>query len=97
MTRFDWTATLLGAMFTSGLFLDGWAHSHGRVDTRRTSPPSPRRGIGWSPHLWLGAVVFAGIIGWLVSYLVLLPRVASSQRPNAPQHLPPRLPTDATS
>jgi hypothetical protein len=27
-------------------------------------------------HLWLGVVVFAGVIGWLLSYLVLPPRVA---------------------
>jgi hypothetical protein len=33
-------------------------------------------GLGWSTHLWLGVVVFAGVIGWLLSYLVLPPRVA---------------------
>jgi hypothetical protein len=33
-------------------------------------------GVGWSPHLWLGVVVFAGLIGWLISYLVLSPRLA---------------------
>jgi len=38
------------------------------------------RGIGWSPHLWLGVVVFAGIIGWLLSYLLLPPRVAPDVR-----------------
>jgi hypothetical protein len=32
-------------------------------------------GIGYTPHLWLGVVVFAGIIGWLTSYLVLAPRL----------------------
>jgi hypothetical protein len=37
------------------------------------------RGLEWSPHLWLGVVVFAGVIGWLVSYLVLSPRVAPVQ------------------
>ncbi len=33
-------------------------------------------GIGYSPHLWMGVVVFAGVIGWLLSYLVLPPRGA---------------------
>jgi hypothetical protein len=32
-------------------------------------------GIGWSPHLWLGTVVFCGLVGWLQSYLVLPPRL----------------------
>ena len=33
-------------------------------------------GIGYSPHLWMGVVVFAGVVGWLSSYLVLPPRAA---------------------
>ncbi len=32
-------------------------------------------GIGWSPHLWMGTVVFCGIVGWLLSYLALPPRL----------------------
>ena len=32
-------------------------------------------GIAWSPHLWLGVIVHCGIVGWLLSYLVLPPRV----------------------
>ena len=32
-------------------------------------------GIAWSPHLWLGTVVFCGIVGWLLSYLPLPPRL----------------------
>ena len=43
------------------------------------------RGIGWSPHLWLGVVVLAGIIGWLLSYLLLPPRVASGEKPSVPR------------
>jgi len=31
-------------------------------------------GIGYSPHLWMGVIVFAGVVGWLLSYLVLPPR-----------------------
>ena len=37
-TRFDWIATVLGAMFTGGLYLDGWAHTHGRVDDSFLTP-----------------------------------------------------------
>ena len=29
---FDWTMTILTAAFISGLYLDGWAHTHGLVD-----------------------------------------------------------------
>ena len=39
-------------------------------------------GIGWSTHMWVGTVVFAGIIGWLLSYVVLPPRLESG--PDAP-------------
>jgi hypothetical protein len=35
-------------------------------------------GIGWSSHLWLGTVAFAGLVGWLASYLMLPPRVAAA-------------------
>jgi hypothetical protein len=34
-------------------------------------------GIGWSTHLWTGIVGFAGIVGWLISYVVLPPRGAT--------------------
>ena len=36
-------------------------------------------GIGYSPHLWMGVVVFAGVVGWLLSYLVLPPRGAAGR------------------
>lgn len=29
---FDWAMLALGALFLGGLYLDGWAHNHGRVD-----------------------------------------------------------------
>jgi hypothetical protein len=32
-------------------------------------------GIAWSTHLWVGTVVFAGVVGWLLSYLILPPRL----------------------
>lgn len=31
-------------------------------------------GIWWSLHLWTGAIVMAGVTGWLISYLPLQPR-----------------------
>ena len=35
-------------------------------------------GIGWSPHLWLGVVAFCGVVGWLLSYLMLPPRLEAA-------------------
>ena len=32
-------------------------------------------GIGWTPHVWLGVIVFTGVIGWLLTFLVLPPRL----------------------
>jgi hypothetical protein len=32
-------------------------------------------GIWWSVHVWVGAVTFAGVTGWLVSYLVVPPAI----------------------
>lgn len=34
-------------------------------------------GTSWSVHLWTGVVVEAGIIGWLMSYLVVPPAIPS--------------------
>jgi len=31
-------------------------------------------GIAWSIHLWVGSIMLAGLAGWLLSYLLLLPR-----------------------
>jgi len=36
-------------------------------------------GIGYTAHLWIGMVVFAGVVGWLLSYLVLPPRGAGDR------------------
>ena len=32
-------------------------------------------GISWSTHVWVGVVVFAAGVGWLLSYLMLPPRL----------------------
>lgn len=31
-------------------------------------------GLAWYIHLWLGAIVATGLIGWLLSYLILVPQ-----------------------
>jgi hypothetical protein len=38
-------------------------------------------GIGYSPHLWMGVLVFAAVIGWLLSYLLLPPRAIVLREP----------------
>jgi hypothetical protein len=32
-------------------------------------------GIWWSVHVWAGVIGVAGLVGWLVSYLVVPPAV----------------------
>jgi hypothetical protein len=32
-------------------------------------------GVGWSIHLWLGVTILAGVTGWLLSYLLVPPRL----------------------
>jgi hypothetical protein len=36
-------------------------------------------GVWWSVHLWSGAIVLAGIVGWLLSYLPVPPRAAGAR------------------
>jgi len=36
-------------------------------------------GISWSIHLWLGSTVVAGIIGVLLSILLLPPQIPNEQ------------------
>jgi hypothetical protein len=45
-------------------------------------------GIAWSPHLWMGTVVFCGIVGWLLSYLVLPPRLQPGLEDRDPDRMP---------
>ena len=57
---FDWTMTVLSALFVGGLFLDGWAHAHGRVDQTFFTP--------WHAALYSGflatALVLWGGLVW---------------------------------
>src|SRR6266566_3590952 len=36
--RFDWIVVLLEAWWVGGLFVDGWAHEHGKVDQSFFTP-----------------------------------------------------------
>src|SRR5215813_14259640 len=47
--RFDWTMVLLSAWFLGGLYLDGWAHTHGKVDQSFFTP--------WHAVLYSGQLV----------------------------------------
>lgn len=51
--RFDALATALGVWTVSGLYLDGWAHTHGRVDQ---SVVTPWHGVLYSGFLALAAL-----------------------------------------
>lgn len=37
------------------------------------------KGWWWSVHLWTGAIVLAGLVGWLLSYLILPPQVPQAE------------------
>ncbi|MBM3219686.1 MAG: hypothetical protein FJZ38_13605 [Candidatus Rokubacteria bacterium] len=51
---FDWAATALGALFTGGVYLDGWAHTHGLVDETFLTP--------WHAVLYSGYVALAALL-----------------------------------
>jgi hypothetical protein len=52
--RYDWTAAVLAAIFTAGLFLDGWAHNHGLVDESFFTP--------WHGVFYGGFVLYGGFL-----------------------------------
>jgi hypothetical protein len=57
--RFDWIMTALAAYFVSGLYLDGWAHTHGKVDQSFFTP--------WHAVLYSGQLLMVMIlVGMLV-------------------------------
>ncbi len=55
--RFDWIVVLLEAWWVGGVFVDGWAHAHGKVDQSFFTP--------WHAILYAGCAVnalfFAGV------------------------------------
>src|SRR5258707_2525266 len=36
--RFDWIVTVLSTLFVIGIFIDGWAHNHNKVDNSFFTP-----------------------------------------------------------
>ncbi len=55
LRRFDWRVTALAAWFMMGIFLDGWAHTHGRADE---SFFTPWHAVLYSGHLAATAYLF---------------------------------------
>jgi hypothetical protein len=53
--RFDWTMVVLSAWLVSGAFVDGWAHTHGKVDATFFTP--------WHAVFYTGFVAAAGYLG----------------------------------
>ncbi len=60
---FSWSMVILSAWFLGGLYLDGWAHSHGRVDNTFFTPWHAVFYSGFSAvTLLLGFAVVRGIL-----------------------------------
>ncbi len=56
---FDWVMAVLSAVFVGGLFLDGWAHTHGRLDQSFFTP--------WHAVFYAGyAAVAAALVALLL-------------------------------
>lgn len=54
--RFDWLMMVLGFWYMFGLFIDGWAHNHGRVDDSFFTP--------WHAIFYSGFLVTAAAIAY---------------------------------
>ena len=56
---FDWVMVILSAWLVGGAFIDGWAHTHGKVDTTFLTP--------WHAAFYTGFLAVAGaLVGALV-------------------------------
>src|SRR5262245_7224341 len=51
---FDWTVAVLSLVWLGGVFLDGWAHAHGRVDDTFFTP--------WHAVLYAGYTVLSAVL-----------------------------------
>lgn len=49
--HFDWLMSIMGFIFVAGLYLDGWAHAHGKVDNTFFTP--------WHAVLYSGYLINA--------------------------------------
>ena len=47
------------------------------------------KGMWWSVHLWTGAIVLAGLVGWLLSYLILPPQEPPEESSGCPSTTTP--------
>src|SRR3954463_6650121 len=52
--RFDWLMGFMGFIFVAGLYVDGWAHAHGRVDNTFFTP--------WHAMLYSGYFINAVLL-----------------------------------
>jgi hypothetical protein len=52
--RFDWLMAILSLYFVGGLYLDGWAHQHGKVDESFFTP--------WHAVLYSGQILLVTIL-----------------------------------
>src|SRR5437868_7378550 len=52
--RFDWIVTVLFAILIGGVYVDGWAHNHGKVDNTFFTP--------WHAVLYSGYGALAGVL-----------------------------------
>jgi len=59
--RFDWSIVVLSAWLVGGAFIDGWAHTHGKVDTTFFTP--------WHAAFYTGFLAVAGaLVGALLHH-----------------------------
>ena len=54
----DWVMVVLCTWFLGGVYLDGWAHTHGKVDESFFTP--------WHAVFYSGFLVVAGFLAWQV-------------------------------
>jgi hypothetical protein len=59
LNRLDWTFTALSLWFMAGIFLDGWAHTHGRADETFFTP---WHAVLYSGHLAATAYLFIAFV-----------------------------------
>lgn len=57
--RFDWTMVILSTIFVGGLYLDGWAHNHGKVDE---SFFTPWHAVFYGGYLLTATTLIGGIV-----------------------------------
>jgi hypothetical protein len=59
---FDWIIVILSAWLVGGAFIDGWAHTHGKVDTTFFTP--------WHAAFYTGFLAVAGaLVGALLHHM----------------------------